>query len=123
MIAIGLKIAAFLTSAAGKYVLIGAVILAAGIGIRQSGYNSAMRKCEAAALRQQLANKETDLAAANAAAAAAEAAMADSDARARENQQKANDYEAELKKRPNGACALTADDLRQLYDDAKPRSR
>jgi hypothetical protein len=118
-----IAIVSFLTSAVGKYVLIGAVAVAVVVGIRQNGYNAAMRKCEAAALRQQLANKETDLAAANAAAEAAAAAMADSDARARENQQKANDYEAELKKRPNGACSLTADDLRRLYDDGKSRPR
>lgn len=122
MIALG-PIIGFLTSSIGKYVLIGAVVVGAVIGIRQNGYNSAMRKCEAAALRQQLANKQTDLDAANAAAEAAAAAMADSDARARENQQKANDYEAELKKRPNGACALTDDDLRVLRDDAKSRTR
>ena len=113
----------FLTSAAGRYVLIGVVVVAAVIGIRQNGYNAAMRKCEAAALRQQLANKEIDLVAANAAADAAAAAMADSDARAKENQQKANDYDAELAKRPNGACALTDDDLRVLRGDAKPRPR
>lgn len=118
-----ISIISFLTSAIGKYVLIGAVVVAAVVGIRQNGYNAAMRKCEAAALRQQLANKETDLAAASAAAEAAAAAMADSDVRARENQQKANDYEAELKKRPNGACTLTDDDLRVLRGDAKPRTR
>ena len=118
-----IAIVSFLTSAVGKYLLIGAVAVAVVVGIRQNGYNSAMRKCEAAALRQQLANKETDLAAAKTAAADSAAAMAASDARARENQQKANDYEAELKKRPNGACALTDDDLRVLRDDGKPRTR
>lgn len=123
MIAIGIKVVAFLTSAAGKYVLIAAVVVAAVIGIRQNGYNAAMRKCEAAALRQQLMNKDIDIAAANAAADAAAAAMADSDARARENQQRANDYEVELKARPNGACALTGDDLRVLRGNAKPRTR
>lgn len=113
----------FLTSAAGRYVLIAAIVAGALFAARQSGINTATRKCEAAALRQQLVNKEIDLAAATAAAAAAEAAMADSDARARENQQKADDYEAELKTRPNGACALTADDLRRLYGDGKSRPR
>lgn len=117
-----LSVISFLTSAAGKYILIGAVCAVALFAAHQSGINTATRKCEAAALRQQLANKETDLAAANAAADALARAMADSDARAKENQQKANDYEAELKKRPNGACALTDDDLRQLYG-AKPRTR
>lgn len=118
-----LPVISFLTSSIGKYVLIGIVAAGLAAGIRQSGYNSAMRKCEAAALRQQLVNKETDLAAANETAAAAARAMAESDAIAKENQQRANDYEAELKARPNGACALTDDDLRSLRGTAKPRTR
>jgi Skp family chaperone for outer membrane proteins len=122
-VTIVLSAISFLTSAAGRYVLIGAVIFGALFAARQSGINTATRKCEAAALRQQLANTQTDLNAARTAAEASAAAMADSDARARENQQKANDYEAELKRRPNGACALTDDDLRVLRDDGKPRTR
>ena len=114
-------IISFLASTVGKYLLIGGVVIAAVIGIRQSGYNAAMRKCEAAALRQQLANKDADLKAANDAAEAAARAMADSDARAKENQQKAEEYEAELKSRPNGACALTGDDLRFLRGNNRPQ--
>lgn len=113
----------FLTSAVGRYVLIGAALVSVGTGIWLNGKNYATRKCEAAALRQQLANKETDLAAANEAAALAAAAAEESEQRARDNKQKADDYEAELRTRPNGACALTDDDLRVLRGDAKPRPR
>lgn len=106
----------------GGAVIAGAITLAIGAAwIAIDNHYDA--KCEAAALRQQLANKQTDLDAAKQAAKDSADAMAESDARAQENQQKANDYEAELKKRPNGACTLTDDDLRQLYGDAKPRTR
>jgi hypothetical protein len=113
----------FLTSSFGKYLMIGAAVVSIGSGIWLNGKNYATRKCEAAALRQQLANKETDLAAANEAVAWAAAAAEESEQRARDNKQKADDYEAELRSRPNGACALTDDDLRVLRGDAKSRPR
>lgn len=107
-------IGAWLTGAALKWGMIIAAGAALVYGIDRGGYNRAMRKCEAAALREQLKAKEADLTAAHQAAAAAAAAAAESDARARESEERVNDYAVQLQSRPNGACALTDDDLRIL---------
>ncbi len=104
-------IIAFLTSTIGKYLLIGAVVVATFVGIRQSGYNAAMRKCEAAALQLKLQAKQADLDAANKANAEMAKARDESAARAEQSEQEVARYAEELKKRPNGACLLTDDDI------------
>ncbi|MGD9766599.1 MAG: hypothetical protein AB7U62_03065 [Pseudolabrys sp.] len=108
------QVGAWLAAGAFKWGLIVAAGAALVYGIDQGGYNRAMRKCDAAALREQLKAKDADLKAANKTAAAAAAAAAESDARARESEERVNDYAEQLKSRPNGACALTDDDLRIL---------
>ncbi len=55
------SIAAFLTSAIGRYVLIGGVVLALAIGIRQSGVNAERRKCRAAEQQRQLEIMQRDV--------------------------------------------------------------
>lgn len=47
-------IVAFLTSALGRHVVIGALIIAGIFGIRQWGYNAASRACEAAAKQREI---------------------------------------------------------------------
>lgn len=45
---------AFFASAIGRYVLIGAAVLAIIFGIHRTGYNSAQRACEAAAKQREI---------------------------------------------------------------------
>lgn len=54
-------IAAFLASTIGRYVLIGGVLVALAVGIRQSGVNSERRKCQAAAQQRELEIMQRDI--------------------------------------------------------------
>lgn len=52
---------AFLMSTVGRYVIIGAVVLAAVFGVRQWGYNAAHRACEAAAKQREIEIAKRDI--------------------------------------------------------------
>jgi hypothetical protein len=102
------------------YAAIGVAGLLSLAGIRQhyinKGHEIAMAKCEAAALKLKLEAVAVDLSVAQRVASEAEAARDASAAEAEIEKQKAAMYADELKKRPNGACTLTDDDVRWLLD-------
>lgn len=95
-------------------------ILCLGAACYLAGVGSAQSVCEAASLRQKLAGIERDLAMARLERDVANAAYEDATRRAavldetlQVNQDRIDDYEAELAKRPpDRRCDLTADDLR-----------
>lgn len=105
----------FLASTVGRYVIIGAIVLAAVVGIRQSGVNSERRKCEAAAKQRSLEIMQRDIRIGE--------LLAKEDARVSAEQSKTEEIdrevqtklEAELAKRPVAAqCRLSPDDAKRL---------
>ena len=54
-------ILAFFASAIGRYVLIGVAILGIIFGIHRTGYNAAMRTCEAASKQREIEIKNRDI--------------------------------------------------------------
>jgi hypothetical protein len=103
------------------YAAIGIGGLLSLAGIRQhyinKGHDIAMAKCEAAALKLKLEAVAVDLSVAQRVASEAEAARDASAAEAEVEKQKAAKYADELKRRPNGACTLSDDDVRWLLDN------
>src|SRR5687767_1192870 len=104
-------ILAFFASRIGMYVIVAVIAGGFLIGIRQSGYNSAMRKCEAAAKQREIEIHERDNKIGE--------LQAKEDARigGEQSKQEAIDnevqrkLEAELAKRPASArCDLSPDD-------------
>lgn len=95
-------------------------ILCLGTACYLAGVGSAQSVCEAEALRQKLAGIERDLAVARLERDVANAAYEDATRRAavldenlQVNQDRIDEYEAELAKRPpDRRCDLTPDDLR-----------
>jgi len=108
-------ILAFFASRAGIYLI--AAVIAGGflIGIRQAGYNSAMRKCEAAAQQREIEISRRDAAIGQEREREAARISSDLDKAeeaARDAQRKLED---ELSKRPASAqCNLTEPDRRRL---------
>lgn len=110
--AIALKLLAFFGSTAGKYLLIAVAAGTFLYGVRESGYNAAMRKCEAAALRAKLEATRVDLQAATDAAADRERALQDSEARMSAAEAQLKRIEDDAKRRPVAGCLATDDDVR-----------
>lgn len=108
-------IVAFLASRVGMYLIVAVIAGGFLIGIRQSGYNSAMRKCEAAAKQREIEIHQRDIKIGE--------LQAKEDARisGEQTKQEAIDnevqrkLEAELAKRPVAAqCQLTEPDRVRL---------
>ena len=108
-------VAAFLTSAVGRYVLIAVVAGGFLIGVRQQGYNAAQRKCEAAAAQRQIEIHQRDVRIAE--------LQEKEDARLGAEQSKTEEFdnavqrklEEELSKRkPTDRCLLSGPDARRL---------
>lgn len=108
-------ILAFFATRMGMYVIIAIVAGGFLIGVRQQGYNSAARKCEAAAKQREIEIKDRDVRIAD--------LLAKEDARigSEQSQQEGIDnevqrkLEAELAKRPaSSRCDLTEPDRLRL---------
>lgn len=109
------SIAAFLTSTIGRYVIIGAVVLAAVVGIRQSGVNSERRKCEAATRQRQLEIMQRDIRIGNLMKEADERISAEQSRTEEIDREVQSKLEAELAKRPLAAqCLLSKPDADRL---------
>ena len=104
---------AFFATALGRQVLTWGIVALVGggllIGIRQSGYNAAMRKCQERALQLKLEAQNLDLKAAQEAAANSDRELSDSNTRLADRENKVAAYERTLKGNPG--CILTDDDV------------
>lgn len=103
-----MAILAFLTSRVGMYLIIAVVAGGFLFGVRQSGYNAAMRKCEAAALKAKLQAQQVDLDAATNAAADKDRELNASNARLAEAERRI----ADVKNRNVPGCLADDDDVR-----------
>lgn len=102
----------------GRWIAAGLVALAAGLGAYDMGYRARGAHDESVALRGQVAELQRQAAeTSRIAAAAAEREQMLFDAVGKQ-QEKIDAYDAELSRRPRGACALGADDVRRLRDIA-----
>lgn len=108
-------ILAFLASTVGRYLIVGALVVAALVGIRQSGVNSERRKCEAEAQQRavEIINKDLEIGRLQKerddAISSEQSKQEDVD---REVQEK---LESELAKRPVAdQCRATSDDVGRL---------
>lgn len=106
---------AFFASAIGRYVLIGAALLAIIFGIHRTGYNSAQRACEAAAKQREVEIHNRDIRIGQLMAKEDERNAAE----LAKDQEKENEFqrklEEELSKRPIAAqCRLDRDDIQRL---------
>lgn len=88
-----------------------AVILSAALLCFLVGFRVSDEREEAKSLRLQLAAKQVDIDAANDAAAEADEARQKLAEQASTDQKRIAYYATQLKRRPNGACALTPDDF------------
>ena len=108
-------IIAFFTSAIGRYVIIGGLVVAALIGIRQSGVNSERRKCEAAAQQRAVEIRNKDLEIGRLQKERDDAISAEQSKQEDVDRVVQEKLEAELSKRPvNLQCRATSDDLERL---------
>lgn len=85
------------------------------------GQSDAGARCEAAALRDQVAGLKRDIEAARRAAEDAQTRSAAIAAREAELQERVTDYEQALALRPDSGCRLDADDVRRLRELAPTR--
>ena len=108
-------VAAFFATSVGRYALIAIVAGGFLLGVRQQGYNSAQRKCEAAAAQRQIEIHQRDVRIAE--------LLEKEDARLGAEQSKTEEFdhavqrklEAELAKRkPADRCLLSGPDARRL---------
>lgn len=106
---------AFFTSRIGIYVII--AVLAGGflIGVRQQGYNSAQRKCEAAAKQREIEIKNRDIKIGQLQAKESERLAAEQSKTEDIDNAVQRKLEAELAKRPPAdRCDLTGADADRL---------
>lgn len=109
------SIAAFLASAVGRYILIGGMLIALAVGIRQSGVNSERRKCQAAAQQRELEIMQRDLRIGDLMKQADERISAEQSKTEEIDREVQSKLEAELAKRPVSArCLLTKPDADRL---------
>lgn len=106
---------AFFASTVGRYLIVGALVIAALIGVRQSGVNSERRKCEAAAKQRavEIMNKDIEIGQLqqklDEQISAEQSKQEDVDSVVQEK------LEAELAKRPVAdQCRATSDDIGRL---------
>ncbi len=107
----------------GDYVPVAKLVslLAMGLLCGLLGVRIADERAAAANLRSQLTAKTTDLTAAQNAAKQADEAKAEIAKQAQADQERIARYEDALKKRQDGGCALTDDDLRWLREPGSDR--
>lgn len=110
---------ALLTSSIGRWLIAMAAGAALLGGVWLHGYRTAAGACEADQLRTALAAKTRDLDIANAVAEGAKRRAAILDETLQANQDRINDYEAELAKRPDARCTLTDGDVRGVRGGAR----
>lgn len=115
------KVIAFFLTGAGRYLLLAGAAAAFLYGVREAGYNAAMRECQAEKLNSQLNAAKADLQAARNASAHAREQIEQLDAEVNAERQRSKDYEEALAKRPAPGCTLTDDDLRRLWPQRKLR--
>lgn len=109
------SIAAFLASAVGRYVLIGATLIALAVGIRQSGVNSERRKWQAAAQQRELEIMQRDIRIGDLMKQADQHISAEQTKTEEIDREVQSKLEAELAKRPLAdRCLLTKPDADRL---------
>lgn len=109
------SIAAFLGSAIGRYVLIGGVLLALAVGIRQAGVNAERRKCQAAEQRRHLEIMQRDIRIGDLMRQVDERIAAEQAKTEEVDRVVQSKLEAELAKRPVAdQCRLTRPDAERL---------
>lgn len=108
-------IIAFLSSTLGRSLIVGALLLAAVIGIRQSGVNAERRKCQAEAHQRAAEIIQKDIEIGQLQQKLDDAISAEQSEQERVDREVQEKLEAELAKRPvAGRCILTDDDVRWL---------
>lgn len=108
-------ILAFFASAIGRYLIIGGLVVAALIGIRQSGVNSERRKCEAAAHQRAAEIMQRDIQIGQLQQKLDDAISSEQSEQERVDREVQDKLEAELAKRPVAdQCRASADDLERL---------
>lgn len=108
-------ILAFFASTLGRYLIIGAVVVAAVVGIRQSGVNSERRKCEVAAQRRAVEIMERDIQIGQLQQKLDDKISSEQSKQEEIDREVQSKLEAELSNRPVAAqCRLNADDLGRL---------
>ncbi|MCE3258150.1 MAG: hypothetical protein K0Q64_2233 [Nitrobacter vulgaris] len=108
-------IAAFLASTAGRYLIIGGLVLAAVVGIRQSGVNSERRKCEAAAHQRAVEIMQRDIQIGQLQQKLDNEIAAEQSKQEEIDREVQSKLEAELARRPIAAqCLLSDPDARRL---------
>ncbi|MBN8987408.1 MAG: hypothetical protein J0H42_04130 [Rhizobiales bacterium] len=106
----------------GQYVQAGRLvaILAAGALFFLIGFRTSDERAEAKSLRAQLAARQVDIDAANDVASKADAARAELARQNEQDQQRIEEYEERLKRRPPGngncGCTLVPDDFDRVPD-------
>lgn len=101
------------------YGLIVTFIGGAIVAIDRTGYNRATRENKVVALKSELAAKETDLQASQAAAGKADAARAESQQAFAAAQTRIADYEEVIRKRGTATCPpITDDDVQRVRGNA-----
>ena len=107
----------------GQYVPVArlVVILSAALLCFLVGFRVADERAETAAMRNKIEAQAIDLEAADQAAKESDKAKAELEQQAKADQERIDRYEAALKTRPDGGCALTDDDLRWLRNDKTGR--
>lgn len=107
----------------GQYVPVArlVVLIAAGLLCFLVGFRVSDGRAEAKNLRSIIEANNIDLEAASEAAKEADRAKAELEKQAQADQERIERYEAALKARPDGGCALTDDDLRWLRNDKTGR--
>lgn len=108
-------ILAFFASTMGRYLIIGGLVLAAVVGIRQSGINSERRKCEAAAHQRAVEIMQRDIAIGQIQQKLDDAISAEQSEQERVDREVQEKLEAELARRPVAdQCLLSDPDARRL---------
>lgn len=108
-------ILAFLASSVGRYLIVGGLVLAAVVGIRQSGVNSERRKCEAAAHQRAVEIMQRDIEIGQLQQKLDDAISAEQSEQERVDREVQEKLEAELAKRPVAdQCILSEPDARRL---------
>lgn len=108
-------ILAFFASTMGRYLIIGGLVLAAVVGIRQSGVNSERRRCEAAAHQRAVEIMQRDIAIGQLQQKLDDAISAEQSEQERVDREVQEKLEAELARRPVAdQCLLSEPDARRL---------
>lgn len=108
-------ILAFFASTMGRYLIIGGLVLAAVVGIRQSGINSERRRCEAAAHQRAVEIMQRDIAIGQLQQKLDDAISAEQSEQERVDREVQEKLEAELARRPVAdQCLLSEPDARRL---------